>query len=88
MMMKINTKMEMKMKISRRRFAETLGAVAMAPPLVIGAEEKPLARLGVITDTHIGNTKASCARDAPKKAQLSEGSRADCAAIERTSAAK
>ena len=62
MIMKINTKMEMKMKISRRRFAETLGAVAMAPSLVVGADEKPLARLGVITDTHIGNTKASCAR--------------------------
>ena len=50
------------MKVSRRRFAEALGAAALLPSIVFGADEKPLARIGVITDTHIGKTKESCAR--------------------------
>ena len=44
-------------------FAGTLGAAALLPALPLSAEtDRPLVRIGAITDTHIGKTKESCAR--------------------------
>ena len=44
-------------------FAGTLGAAALSPALPLSAEtDRPLVRIGAITDTHIGKTKESCAR--------------------------
>ena len=49
------------MKTTRRTFIG--GAIAFAPLSgVWGAEEKPLLKVGLMTDTHVGKTKASCAR--------------------------
>ncbi len=44
-------------------FAGTLGAAALSPALPLSAEtDRPLLRIGAITDTHIGKTKESCDR--------------------------
>ena len=49
------------MKTTRRAFIG--GAVAFAPIAGIwAADEKPLVKIGVITDTHVGTTKESCSR--------------------------
>ena len=51
------------MTIGRRKFIGCTGAfpiVGMA--LTAWADEKPLLRIGVMTDTHVGETKASCRR--------------------------
>ena len=52
----------MEMKITRRRFAGALGAAAAMPFSLAADEGRPLLKIGVITDTHIGKTKESCAR--------------------------
>ena len=49
------------MKTNRRTFIG--GAVAFAPLSGLwAADEKPLLKVGLITDTHVGKTKASCSR--------------------------
>ena len=48
------------MKTTRRTFIG--GAVAFAPIAGLWAEEAPLLKIGVMTDTHVGKTKASCSR--------------------------
>lgn len=50
------------MEIGRRRFIGCVGSIPFAGALAAFAEEKPLLRMGVLTDTHIGETKASCRR--------------------------
>ena len=51
------------MKIKRREFVWTFGAAALAPGSGLwAAEEKPLLRMGLMTDTHVGKTKESCSR--------------------------
>ena len=44
------------MKTTRRTFIG--GAVAFAPIAGLWAEEAPLLKIGVMTDTHVGKTKA------------------------------
>ena len=49
------------MNTTRRTFIG--GAIAFAPFSALWAEEeKPLAKIGLMTDTHVGKTKESCAR--------------------------
>ena len=49
------------MNTTRRTFIG--GAIAFAPISALWAEEeKPLAKIGLMTDTHVGKTKESCAR--------------------------
>ena len=49
------------MNTTRRTFIG--GAIAFAPLSTLWAdEEKPLAKIGLITDTHVGKTQESCAR--------------------------
>lgn len=49
------------MNTTRRTFIG--GAIAFAPLSALWAEEeKPLTRIGIMTDTHVGRTKKSCAR--------------------------
>ena len=50
------------MAIGRRRFLECAGAIPFVGALSAFADGKPLLRIGVMTDTHIGKTKKSCAR--------------------------
>ena len=49
------------MQIDRRKFIGCAGAFPIVGMAAFG-EEKPLLRIGVMTDTHIGETKASCRR--------------------------
>ena len=39
-----------------------MGALPLVGGMAVFAEEKPLLRMGVLTDTHVGETKASCRR--------------------------
>ena len=48
------------MKTTRRMFLG--GAAAFAPLSGLWADEAPRLRIGVMTDTHVGKTKASCSR--------------------------
>lgn len=51
------------MSIKRREFISGIGALSfMAPTYQLFGDEKPQLRIGVMTDTHIGKTKESCAR--------------------------
>ena len=50
------------MKTSRRNFAKIAVAAAFAPKEMLWAEEPPLLKVGLITDTHVGKTKESCSR--------------------------
>ena len=50
------------MKTSRRNFTKIVIAAAIAPNGRLWAEEPPLLKIGLITDTHVGKTKASCSR--------------------------
>ena len=51
------------MSIRRRDFIGCIGALSfMGPAYQLFGDEKPLLRIGVMTDTHIGRTKESCAR--------------------------
>ena len=51
------------MSIGRRDFIGCIGALSfMGPAYQLFGDEKPLLRIGVMTDTHIGKTKESCAR--------------------------
>ena len=50
------------MKTSRRTFAKIAVAAAFAPKETLWAEEPPLLKVGLITDTHVGKTKESCSR--------------------------
>ena len=50
------------MKTSRRNFAKIAVAAAFAPKETLWAEEPPLLKVGLITDTHVGKTKESCSR--------------------------
>lgn len=49
---------------TRGRFLKTAGAFAFAPMPggLFASEEKPLFRMGVMTDTHVGKTIDSCSR--------------------------
>ena len=49
-------------KITRRAFAGALGAAAVMPFRLVADAGRPLLKIGVITDTHVGKTKESCAR--------------------------
>jgi len=51
-----------RMKIKRREFVWTFGAAAIAPKGWLWAEEPPLLKIGLMTDTHVGQTKESCSR--------------------------
>ena len=50
------------MAIGRREFLGYAGAIPFVGALSAFADEKPLLRIGVMTDTHIGKTKESCRR--------------------------
>ena len=50
------------MPIRRRQFLGYVGAIPFAGSLYAFADEKPLLRIGLMTDTHIGETKESCGR--------------------------
>ena len=50
------------MTIGRRRFLECAGTIPFVGALSAFADGKPLLRIGVMTDTHIGKNKKSCAR--------------------------
>ena len=51
------------MKTSRRGFIRCAGAFPLVGMVTSAwAGEKPLLRIGIMTDTHIGETKASCGR--------------------------
>ena len=50
------------MVVGRRRFIGCMGALPLVGGMAAFAEEKPLLRMGVLTDTHVGETKASCRR--------------------------
>lgn len=50
------------MAVGRRRFIGCMGALPLVGGMSAFAEEKPLLRMGVLTDTHVGETKASCRR--------------------------
>ena len=50
------------MAIGRRQFIGCVGSIPFVGALAAFAAEKPLLRMGVLTDTHIGETKASCRR--------------------------
>ena len=50
--------------ITRQGFLRAGGAFAFAPfaGTLFAADEKPLFRMGVMTDTHVGKTLESCSR--------------------------
>ncbi len=52
------------MKATRLQFLRTSGAFAFAPIAgrLFASDEKPLFRMGVMTDTHVGTTLESCSR--------------------------
>lgn len=50
------------MPIRRRQFLGYVGAIPFVGSLYAFADEKPLLRIGLMTDTHIGETKESCGR--------------------------
>jgi len=50
------------MAIGRRQFIGCVGSIPFVGAMAAFAAEKPLLRMGVLTDTHIGETKASCRR--------------------------
>ena len=52
----------METRITRRRFAGALGAATAMPFSLVADADRPLLKIGVITDTHVGKTKESCAR--------------------------
>ena len=47
--------------MKRREFLGSFAATAVLP-LYSGTAEKPVMRMGFITDTHVKNNKASCAK--------------------------
>ena len=48
--------------MNRRQFIGSFAAVAAMPAVARNAGEKPILKVGLITDTHIKNDKASCDR--------------------------
>ena len=50
--------------LNRRAFIGAAGAFAFAPVpgRIFAADERPLFRMGVMTDTHVGRTRESCSR--------------------------
>ena len=50
------------MRMRRRNFIGCIGALPLVGVGTAFAGEKPLLRIGVLTDTHIGKTRSTCGR--------------------------
>lgn len=50
------------MRMRRRNFIGCIGALPLVGVGTAFADEKPLLRIGVLTDTHVGRTKSTCGR--------------------------